>query len=124
VVMSDAGPVLPASPLTGPAHRCVPHSQAIEHICKSMKTLPGVYSVRWIGNRWWIEARNDHPHRRELDCRPVPFPSSSSLSLKTKEEKRDKYKKGDVWPAVGQVRGPLWDRLTWPAVGQVRDWSR
>jgi hypothetical protein len=55
--------------------------RTIKHYFNGMKPLPPVYSVRQVGNRWWIEARSDRPHPRAPDCRPLhPFPQLFSKS--------------------------------------------
>src|SRR4051794_25805173 len=55
--------------------------------------LPSIYSVRRIGDRWWIEAYSEHLHRRELDCRLLR--SSSYLSSESREDRvRDRVDRG------------------------------
>ena len=49
--------------------------------------------ARRIGDRWWIEAHSEHPHRRELDCRLLR--SSSYLSSESREDRvRDRVDRG------------------------------
>jgi hypothetical protein len=67
--------------------------RTIKHYFSGMKPLPSIYSVRRIGDRWWIEAHSEHPHRRELDCRLLR--SSCYLSSESREDRvRDRVDRG------------------------------
>ena len=57
----------------------------IKHYSSGMRPLPPIYSVRQVGDRWWIEAPSEHPHQRELDCRPLY--TTSHLLLESREER-------------------------------------